>query len=400
VGVAIAASAPDPILSITVATVVVVFVELIIARGALTMMEVRQAAGRGAAEARYRTLVESAPTAILVVSAQGHVLYANAVAAQLLGVSSAFDLLGIDMGDLLPTQGAVLKEEAQIESLIAGLLAGPGRQQAAQPARLTRLRTFRGDLIEVERTAVAIFYDGVPAVLMQGNDVTARVVAERDALNYQEQLRSLAAELVTTEDRERRQLATALHDRVGQALAVARLRLKQAQADGAAAGTDVDLAVTMVEDAISETRVLTTELAPPVLYELGLAEAVQNLCDELYELHGLSCTVHAELDETALDEAGRALLFRSVRELLMNALKHAESTEVSVVLSSGEGIVRVEVSDDGVGYDSGAVSKRSFGLMSVGESVRALGGALEVESHPGRGTRVQVTLPRSSRAVD
>ncbi|TLM77143.1 MAG: PAS domain S-box protein, partial [Actinobacteria bacterium] len=320
---------------------------LIISRNLGVVLEARSAAGSGAAEARYQTLVEGAPTAILVVGVEGTVLYANGTAARLLEAPTPYDLIGTSVADLLPTRGAALKAQAETESLIEGLMQHRGRPQPAAPLRRTRVRSFGGRLIDVERTASAIMYDGVPAVLIQGEDVTARVLAEQEAADYHQRLRALASDLVATEERERRRLAVALHDRVGQALAVSRMRLGSARSEGLAEGEDVDTAVEMIEDAIRETRALTTELAPPALYELGLLHALELLCEDFSRAHDLEFTVQGEGGSEHIDDERRAVLYRATRELMMNAVKHSGGRRVEVRLVSGPGEAAVTVSDDG-----------------------------------------------------
>jgi len=368
---------------------------LAISRNLLMMLEHRSAGRQDGVETRYRAIVESTPTAILVIDRNGLVLYANGVAAVLLGASTPYDLMGIDLGDLLPTRGAVLKERAEIEALLDAMSAGPLRPSRPAALRLTRMRTLAGEIIDVQRTASPIMYDGVPAIIFQGEDVTARLRAEREAQEYQERLRALATELVSTEERERRTLAEALHDRVGQALAVSRMRLRLAQEDGAASGADVDAALSMIDDAISETRTLTTELAPPLLYELGLDAALRQLCEEFDTLHGLSCSVEGSLEGLTLSEKPRAIVYRAVRELLMNVVKHAHAGHATIVVDQDVEQIIVTVADNGVGFDLSRMPSSTFGLMSVDESVRAFGGTMVIESVSGEGTRVRLTVQRS-----
>lgn len=393
VAIAISLVSADHQTEVVTAALAALLSTLIIARNLLLVIENRRGVERQGVSERYRAIVESAPSAILVVDAEGKILFANPAAALVLGASSPYDLLGVDLGTLLPSPVAIAEVEAEVRALIRALVTGRDQSRQSSPLRLTRLLTLGGEFIDMHRTAAAILYDGIPAVIIQGEDVTAKLRAEHEAQLHQERLREMSTELVATEDRERRALAEALHDRVGQALAISRIRLKLAASDGLAGGSDVDTAVEMIEEAIAETRMLTTELAPTVLYQHGLAPALRQLCDGFVSGHGLVTELVVEgVEGEELPEDCRAIVYRAVRELLMNTLKHAQATRVLVTLERDAQGTTVVVHDDGVGFDVYRTPRRSFGLLSVGESLRTHGGALEIDSTPGKGTTARVTV--------
>src|SRR6185369_940283 len=164
-------------------------------------------------------------------------------------------------------------------------------------------------------------------------DITERKRAEEKITAYQEQLRFMASEMSLIEERERRQLATTLHDQIGQVLALAKIRLGALQAAGSAeecrqsAGEIREL----LEQAIKSSRSLTFELSPPVLYELGFETALQALCENFQQQHGLRIEFVTDHEPRPLPDDMQILLFRAVRELLVNIVKHAgaESARVS-----------------------------------------------------------------------
>ena len=230
------------------------------------------------------------------------------------------------------------------------------------------------------------------------NELESRVAARTtDLVRSQARLRALASELVLTEQRERRRLATDLHDYLAQLVVLARLKLGQAQpkiVEGAAS-TLLLQAEDALKQALTYTRTLVADLSPPVLREFGLPAALTWLGDHMLP-HGLSVAVTIGKDCPQLPEDQAVLLFQSVRELLMNVSKHAGTDRATLSLSvATDGTLRILVEDAGRGFEGAAADRPSdqFGLFSIRERMQVMGGTLEVDSSPGRGTKATLILP-------
>ena len=239
-----------------------------------------------------------------------------------------------------------------------------------------------------------------------GRDITERKETEARLRAYQEQLRAVSAQLLQTEEAERRRIASDIHDQVGQTLAACRIKLGECAAAASdpalKAGTEAVRA--LLEQAIQETRSLTFELSPPVLHELGLGPALEWLAEEHTRRDGVLVLCEALGPIPSPGELS-VLLFRIVRELLVNVAKHARAREARVRLRGDAATIRIEVIDDGVGFDPGralAPQGRSdgFGLFSIRDRLRFIGGRLELDSAPGRGTRVVVTAPMPANVIE
>jgi signal transduction histidine kinase len=239
--------------------------------------------------------------------------------------------------------------------------------------------------------------------LRQSNEtLEARVVARtEDLARRSTQLQALAGDLTRAEERERQRVAQVIHDHLQQLLSVARINLgmvlrqvEQSQAIHKGL-TDVD---GLIAESLDITRSLTADLSPAILHRSGLAAALRWLGRWYEDRFALKVVVEAE-QEADVDQDTRVTLFRSVRELLFNVVKHARVTSARVELRcEGDGRVRIVVSDGGVGFDPEAVRKRegtagSFGLFSVRERLEALGGRLDVDSAPGRGASFTIVAP-------
>ena len=223
-------------------------------------------------------------------------------------------------------------------------------------------------------------------------------VAERT-----EQLRALASDLEAAENRERRQIARDLHDDLGQVLAAARVRLaglcSDPRDDVRVSGNAV---AALIDRANVSTRSLAAQLAPAVLYELGLSPALEGLCEEIGRTFGLQVTVHDDRDPKPLSPEARSILYRATRELVINVAKHARTDSATIEIARADGRIVVRVSDAGVGYDAAAVAampRRGSGLVSVRERLSFIGGTADVQSVPGDGTVAVLTAPLSEENV-
>jgi PAS domain S-box-containing protein len=224
-------------------------------------------------------------------------------------------------------------------------------------------------------------------------DITGEKQRLAEARAQAGMLRTLSEALFRVEENERRELATALHDDLGQRLVTARMRL--AAADPGATAATLELL-----DQMRETvRSLSFQVSPPILRDLGLVAGLRWLAREFLAVHDLAVAVEAE-DLPALPDEHTYLLFRCVRELLLNVVKHARADLVSVAVAVEGGRLRISVEDDGVGFDPDALAaSRSFGLLSVRERLGWLGGQVVVDSAPGAGTRVGLVVPLGSAGL-
>lgn len=224
-------------------------------------------------------------------------------------------------------------------------------------------------------------------------------VAERtaEAEKRAQQLRVMAAELTGAEQRERRRLAQLLHDDLQQVLVAAHMR---ATSQSSSREADLPLIADLLEQALDTSRSLSKELAPPVLYELGLEPALEWLVEATREKHGLEVDARLDGHVEVGDEQLRVLLFQAVRELLLNVVKHAGVDRARLRLTEVGDRVRVVIEDEGRGFDPTAVSqdpdRGGFGLFSLQERLELMDGEVQVDSVPGRGTRILLSVPARS----
>jgi len=222
----------------------------------------------------------------------------------------------------------------------------------------------------------------------------------------QSRLRALASDLSTTEQQERRRLATELHDYLAQLLVVGRMKLGQARPQVKDPKAQQLLSETddVFTQSLNYTRSLVAELSPQVLYQFGLPAALKWLASQM-RTHGLSVSLHCEIEHLPMAEERAVILYQSVRELLFNVVKHAETAEASITLRPSPGNwTTITVADGGRGFDPETLLETDrdhpgqFGLFNVQERVEAIGGHLSLLSGEGQGTTVTITVPVETTA--
>lgn len=198
----------------------------------------------------------------------------------------------------------------------------------------------------------------------------------------------------TERSRERREIAALLHDSVGQLLPLANVKLAalRANADDALCERITEIQEILAE-AHATTSSLTARLSPPAIHDIGLAAALQVLAREIFQRHDLKVDVEIDRGPFPLEESMEHALYRVVRELLVNAAKHAGVAEAHVWLGASGTELRVVIEDCGVGFEPGASDSWGLGLRSARDRLDPLGARMDIDSRPGAGTRVLLRAP-------
>lgn len=220
--------------------------------------------------------------------------------------------------------------------------------------------------------------------------------AEDSLLISHRQVQDLAARLIAAQEEERTRIARDLHDDVGQRVASFSIALSNVKRRLAVGHAEVreDLS-TLQQSTIqlaNDLRLLSHELHPGLLDHLGLAEALRARCDELTQESDLRIALALDPDAARLSRDAALCLYRVAQEALRNVVRHARAREVRVSLTQSDGRVTLQISDDGQGFAADQARRDGLGLVSLAERVRMIGGTLSIDSAPGMGTVVSVTI--------
>ena len=236
-------------------------------------------------------------------------------------------------------------------------------------------------------------------------DITDRVRTEIELQKslieinrYQEKLKQMNAMLSETEEKERRRIAEYLHDGIGQTLSLISIKLSSLVGGNLPSKADQIIrdSVSLINKTISESRTLTYQLSPPILYEFGLARAIQWQLRNFEKSNGLTTKLVAHDGDLQLPEDLNILLFRIVNELVVNAIKHARTNYIEVELGKNGQVLVLSVLDNGPGFDERLIVKSKeggFGLFSIRERLDSIQGSLHFESLNEGGTKAVVRVP-------
>jgi PAS domain S-box-containing protein len=260
----------------------------------------------------------------------------------------------------------------------------------------------------IQWTTTAIYAETgeVEYFIVTGTDLTARKKAEQDLLVIhqqlevqQQELRSLAAQLLTAQEEERRRISRDLHDDVNQRLALLSLKLQTAEkglSDSHAITPMLRDLYESVADLSDDIRHLAYQYHPSILDDLGLATALRSLCDDFEKWEGVSVTFEGTDGVRKYSQEVATCLYRVAQESLRNVSRHAQASTVHLDLrEDGQGII-LSIRDNGVGCKIDEHLSHGLGFISMRERVRLVGGALWVDSQPGQGVTVTVSIPENT----
>ncbi|MEH6570369.1 MAG: PAS domain S-box protein [Halioglobus sp.] len=339
-------------------------------------------------EEKYRLLFESERDAIMIVDGDTQrFVDVNRAAADVYGYSRE-EFLEL-------THGELAADPDGSDVVIRQTLAG------SQPsAIISRHRKKDGTIFPVEITRSSFSIQGRRLVCRVVRDITERVRWEAELEHNQDELRKLASELSLAEQRERERIGRELHDGVSQLLSSSILRLTVLKDIGLpkAATESINMVCGIVEQTLNQTRSLTFELSCPMLNELGLAAALDELCSSMSHEYSIRFEFKGRMELLPIPMDRKIALYRSTRELLINVMKHSEAKWACVHIERMDDCVRISVEDDGRGFNAEMAGKGfsptgGFGLFNIGETLRHAGGNLQIESIPGDGTEVVLSVP-------
>ena len=346
-----------------------------------------KSAALGESEARLAKMIEASPEAITIASVEdGTFVLVNPAGQRLCGYTRE-ELIGNSAVKL----GFYPDREAR-QRLVADL-----QRNEVVYGREIRLRRKNGEVRDILMSAALIDFKDRKLILFQGIDITERKNAEKALREQQELLRELSAHHDSVREGERAHIAREIHDELGQALTALKMDLSLLTLKFGEATPQIREQVQelkgRVDAIIQVVRDVATALRPAAL-DLGILPGVEWLVEEFQKRSGIRCTVSVVDSDIAVGEDRGIVLFRIIQESLTNVSRHADARNVQILLDHDAERIRLDVEDDGVGFDVDAARrKKTFGLLGIQERVIMLGGELRITSAPGHGTRVSVSMP-------
>ncbi len=339
-----------------------------------------------------RTLIDNIPDPVYLKDTNSNFIACNKALLKFWGLKNDKEVIGKSNFDFFEKQRAqnYFDEEQKVIQTSLPVINREGQY----PDKAGNLHSFLVTKLPLQDSS-----GNVTGTIGINRDITERKIAEIQLLEYSKQLKKLTAQLALTEERERRRIARDLHDQVSQSLALAKIKLDTLLASQKASPLAQTLKETndTIEKAILNTRSLTFDLSYPILYEIGFEAAVAEwLQEQVQKKHGIITEFLDDGCAKPLDDDVRVLLFRNVRELLINIIKHANAEKIKVSIAKTDDSIKIKIEDNGVGLNINeitALRKGGFGLLSIRESIGELGGSFKIDSKPGAGCKVTMTAP-------
>jgi len=338
------------------------------------------------ADHTYRVFVERMNEGAAVLSSDHTVLHCNGRFARFLGAGLQ-RVIGSSILDLVWPD-----DHSKLDALL--------RRAAQRNCRgEIRLQSRKGAPMSVHLSLNPLRLESTKAVCLIASDLSEMKRAEQELRTSSEQLRSLAAHLLSVREEERARISREVHDELGQSLTAVKMDLAWLEGRLPRGKGQMLKRIRstrqLADDIIQSIRRISTELRPAVL-DLGLAEAVEWQVQEFQTRSGIQCTVRLLTREVVASNASTAM-FRIFQETLTNVARHAKATRAEVVLQKQQDWLVLLIRDNGRGFDQADPSlSKSLGLLGMRERAAILGGRVNISSAPGKGTTVTAWIPLRS----
>jgi len=334
-------------------------------------------------EQKFKTIVTNTEEIIYMISREGKFILSEGKGLEKLGLKGG-DVVGQSVYDLYKDFPEILDKMDQAfkgETVIMEHEVGDVNFKSWYTPQLDQ----KGDII---------------GLLGMSINITEQKKAESRILKYQKRLKDLAIDLTITEEKMRKQIAIDLHDDVGQLLSASRMQM--AVINYEAGISEIKNKINSISQdlllAIQSTRSAIFNLSPPQINEIGLYAGVHDwMKEQIEDKYNIKTKLSGKNERYSLTENTKFLIFRSLRELMINVVKHAKAKHLNINIKSNNRMMEITVQDDGIGFDQNLILKRlksqTYGLFSIQERMSDLGGSMTIDSKQGIGTKVKLLIP-------
>lgn len=341
---------------------------------------------------KYKAMTETLPYAITTVNLNGEILFVSNQSLEIFGYQKAGELIHTKLTDLIIPEHQNLGKNILKRALKEGVI------------RAMELKFVRKDgtefIGEMSAAVIRTVTGEISEIIVLTKDITDRKETENAILSYQKKFKEINMEMSKVEEIERRKIASNLHDGLGQTLSIVHFKLSSMlnQSSTPKAEKMLRESTELIHSAIKESRLITYDLSPPILFELGLIAALEWRLDQIKERFEVDTEFTCGERDLKFDHDSSILLYRSICELLMNVIKHAKATHIQIEVKHEEAQVVFQIIDNGVGIHKTSrtpplARKGGLGLFSIRERLDSINGVLHLESGQQSGTKASVIVP-------
>jgi PAS domain S-box-containing protein len=343
------------------------------------------------AEEMYRLLADNTNDIITLQDENFSFTYVSPAIETLLGYKPD-ELLQKELLSVIHKEDVVIIKETLTEKLFKGIEV---------KSIVFRAYHKKGHFIWLESLLSPIIKaNRIISIVSSTRDITESILAKNKIEDYQMSLQSLTSEISLIEEKQKKEIAANIHDHLSQSLVISKMRISDLEKKDELKNVskDLDFIKKHISDALDNSRKITYDLSPPVLYQLGLIDAIDWFADETQEKYAINFQANSNVDTIQLSEFKSILLFRCIQEAVTNTIKYAEASLIILNLTKEKETVSVVITDNGKGFDtkklnSNVNSGSGFGLFAVKERIRNMNGTLEIISEINIGTKIKIIVP-------
>ena len=338
--------------------------------------------------------LSSSVSGVIITNLDGQIIYVNPAFLRIFGYREKTEILGKNAADLFPTED--VKKFADVKAIIDET-RGETEEFIAQHKEGTNFP------VEVSSSNVADNIGNIVGRMASFIDLTERKKAKKTIQESKKQIRVLSSRLLEAEEEERKRIARDLHDIIGSSLTAIKYSLEK-QIDTMAKKpviekTSLEQVVSMVQNAIKETKRIYRSLRPPILDDLGILATINWSCREFQEVYsGIRIEKSLKIEEDKVPKPLKIVIYKLLLEILNNIVKHSDANLVHLSLRETEGKLELSVKDNGHGFNLKETFSRKrhasgLGLANMKERVEVFGGSFEIYTRIGKGTKILASWP-------
>ncbi len=344
------------------------------------------------ADEMYRILTDNSNDLICLQEPDSSFIYISPSVKSLLGYEQA-DFLGKKVFS------AVHKDDIQ---LLKNAIGQKVFKNLTSKVYSFRVRHKEGHFVWLEFSSSPVYKEGkISYYVTSARDITEGVLAKQEIQEYQKSLQKMTTELTLIEEKQKKEIALNIHDHLSQSLVISKMRINELKKNSELKSIDEDLLFIEknITEALENSRKITYELSPPVLYQLGIVDALNWLFDDVENTHKIKCKLKSNESNIKLSDVKSILLYRCIQELIKNSVKYAKASLITLQLDKNEHGITILLTDNGVGFNTSVLNNNKshsgsgFGLFTVQERIQNIQGEFTIQSKINKGTSVTIFIP-------
>jgi len=345
------------------------------------------------AEEMYRILTDHSNDIICMHETDGTFKYISPSVKNILGYEQS-EYLGKKIFDLVHEDDTKSIKEVMHKRLFNNELSKPFSYRVLHK---------KGHFVWLEFFSSPVYKDNkLSHFVTYSRDITQWMLAKEEIQEYQTSLQKLTTEITLIEEKQKKEIASNIHDHLSQSLVISKMRINELKKKPLQKGIVEDLKFIEknISDALKNSRKITYDLSPPVLYQLGIIDALNWLVEEVETTHKIKCIINSNVTTLILDDVKSILLYRSIQEVINNAVKYSNASHITLNINKNKLGLDILLNDNGTGFDTSTLNTHNhtgsgFGLFTVRERIRNIKGEFRIASEINKGTHVTFFIPLS-----